>query len=344
MKFKTILFSLILFSQTLFAQSIPLKIHIQNYFLAYQNNSEIRLNLGDYVSDLNYILYKNTNKQFYFDPWNDVIYHNGALSYSHYTSYFPRTGYQVWLDINFTDFNSSYGGFLDYNSSGEAVLGGLYWKKIYNPWNTPNLEDYWKQITTVLHEYAHVFGAGIGEYYNTTFVPDNTGVNPYDFLSILDQSNPFWSYKGDFIYDPLTWNIFNRYECGYPTTRSQLLLTTRYSNLTSYLINQNFRYPNTTINLSDYIQISIIDSSGNPISNAKVDIYNNSGVLLETLYTGYFGIVLYNWNYDITSWDILRIAKINKPGYPNKSRWFGIYDFQIATMNGQFPPVIWIVM
>src|SRR5436190_2195899 len=61
--------------------------------------------------------------------------------------------------------------------------------------NADNSIDYYmRQILTVVHEFGHLHGLGISEYYNLR-APDMTGVAPIEDLVQVSPLSPYWSQR-----------------------------------------------------------------------------------------------------------------------------------------------------
>ena len=318
---KKLLLTLLLSLQICAAQTVDLI-----YFVDSQlNNSQIINNLQGYTATLNYILSKNTSKQF---RNAGVFVKNSPNFWSGSANNLPTSGYQIWVDLDYTDYPFTHNGYLSFDQSGAAVLADIRVPKIYDPFNPSDLRDYWQQITTILHEYAHVFGAGIGEYYNLINIQDRTGIHPIHNLSIFSPFDSFWQRKPDFIYDPLTWNIYNREILGRPNSLYTLLTTTRYSFLTANLINFNYRYPFYNPATANKVVINLSRPSNIKIWSA--DNYSNN-LLINTNASGSF---VYPWNPGIFGTDNLRLIKISNDLSTN-SLWLSVFDLQIEALHGR---------
>ncbi|MEK6878570.1 MAG: hypothetical protein AABY22_03130, partial [Nanoarchaeota archaeon] len=136
-----------------FSEQVPVKFFVDPSFLNYQTSTEIQNNLVGYINDLNYVLSKNTYKWLVFSGFV-VKTQNNAQFWDGWANNLPNSNYDVWVDIDKSDYPFSYGGYCSFNNTGEAVLADLIWSKFYNPLNPSDLKDYWSQVTVFLHEYA----------------------------------------------------------------------------------------------------------------------------------------------------------------------------------------------
>lgn len=184
-----------------------------------------------YVDDINHILEKNTIRRLIL---KDVIIVDSKPHTDYMLGEFPETNYEIWAYVEKSTMNYSHSGYMGYDLSGAGVCGGMKWTQIYNPL-VGDAEDYWRQISAILHEMAHIWGAGIGEYYNLCTIKDTTQA-PFLDINCLDSQDSFWSDKQDFMVDPLLKIPYT------PTpTREFYLETVKYSNLTAKVINGHYR-------------------------------------------------------------------------------------------------------
>jgi hypothetical protein len=251
------------------------------------------------------------------------------------TSPLPTSGYDLWIVIHKSTAAVSYGGFASNDSAGNqaSVVAGTYWKEIYNPSSPSVLCDYAKQLSIVLHELAHTFTAGIGEYYTITSVTDLTG-SPTLNIDINNSSDEYWSDKQDFLYDPLTTTAY----CA--ATKTQILSTIRYSNLSAYVINNSFR---GALSYFAGFTVRYLNSSGTPLSNSPVKVWTvpsgSNAVLIFNGVTDANGEVYVAWDTPPSGHNAsshLKLLKVYKPGYTPKAKYVSIWDSDIAKyLNSQ---------
>lgn len=315
---KKLLLSLLLFVLPVRSETVDVVYFIDNRL----NTENVVAKLDNYTAILNYILSKNTNKQFR----NAGVYLKSGRFWSEGVTSLPRYNYQVWVDLDYTDYPFTHNGYLSWDQSGAAVLADIKCPTIYDPFNTSNIRDFWQQITTILHEYAHVFGGGIGEYYSLINVPDRTGVFPTHNLSMYNTLDTYWGNKYDFIYDPLTWNVYGKSVVGSPTTLFGVLVNTRYSNLTAAQINFNYRYPFVNPAAASKFVINI-----NKVANIKVwSVDQYSSNLLVDIDSN---TLTYTWGDTLFGSELLKLIKITD-GAITRSLYISLFDLQIAALSG----------
>ncbi len=87
---------------------------------------------------------------------------------------------------------------MGFDESGAGVAAGLKWDAIHDPslisGNQQDVAQYWRQIDHIVHEFEHVYGAGLGEYYNLAHVDDTTGVAPISNIR-LDATVRVWNVR-----------------------------------------------------------------------------------------------------------------------------------------------------
>src|SRR6185503_13107869 len=124
--------------------------------------------LPKYVADMNAILSKNTSRRLVFDPETGIVLTSTKPQTDSATLPLPTQGFEIWAYAVKTSNTMSYGGYAGMDKSGAGVLAGLKWTRLYDPdtLTAGAVADYTIQLDHMLHELAHVFGAGIGEYYS----------------------------------------------------------------------------------------------------------------------------------------------------------------------------------
>ncbi|MBK8616085.1 MAG: S-layer homology domain-containing protein [Anaerolineales bacterium] len=301
--------------------------------------------LGEYVHDMNVILAKNTSRRLIFNPETDIILTNTQPHSNQATPPLPVEDFEIWAHAIRTDYSTSYGGYAGIDDGGAGVLAGLKWTKLYDPnsLSADEVVDYWTQINNMLHELAHVFGAGYGEYYKLTTIQDSTGVAPLLNINILNQNDAFWSDKPDFMTDPLLKNAAQAMIAGQPANRANLLDYVEYSKLTAKIISSDYRNGSPTIDLSQ-INIKVVSTDGQPLNEAKVDVWSVFGgspystqLMVDDL-TNENGEIGFSWgglSNPHNSYDFLRLIKVYKEGYVASARYFSIFDADIEKLvNG----------
>ncbi len=294
--------------------------------------------LQKYVNDMNSILEKNTCRHLEFDIQTGVVITDIQPHTNFASSPLPEEGFEIWAQVIASDYPFSYGGYGGLDKSGAGVLAGLEWAKIYDPdlVTGSELQDYWTQINNMLHELAHVFGAGIGEYYKLATIIDTSGEYPLINIDAMDPGDIYWSDKNDFFADPLLRNA-NR-EGFY--TREELLEYTKYSDLTAVIISGNYRNELPSVDL-DHIFVSVVDGDGNPVTDADIKIWSVIGKapylsnLITEEITDAQGKISFAWggaSDPHNNYDFLRLIKVYKDGFIPSAMYISIYDADIAKL------------
>jgi hypothetical protein len=298
--------------------------------------------LPQYVADMNVILAKNTNRQLVFDSTTGIILTNTQPHSNNASLALPVDGFEIWAYAVTSPYQVSYGGYMGIDQSGAGVLAGLKWTRLYNPdkLKPEEVADYWTQINNMLHELAHVFGAGIGEYYNLSIVKDMTNVSPSLDINILDPEDAFWKDKPDFMTDPLLQNPVRTAGAASFSNRESLLAFVQYSSLTAAIINGNYRNSVPTVDLSNIV-LHVVDSNGLPIRMADVKIWSITGntsyqsqLMIESL-TDDNGQIIFAWGGSSTPhniYDFLRLIKVHQDGYAAAAKYVSIFDADIVKL------------
>lgn len=298
--------------------------------------------LPKYIEDMNIVLIKNTNRRLVFNPETDIII---AISQPHSNQAhapFPVENFQVWAYAIPSSYLISYGGYAGIDDSGAGVLAGLKWKEIYDPeqLTSSQLIDYWTQINNMLHELAHVFGAGIGEYYKLSNIKDTTGISPFLDINVLDSNDSFWVNKRDFMADPLLRNPVRTEGLEWLSTREALLTFVKYSSLTAAIMSGDYRNGFSTIDLQN-ITVSVTTVYGDLLVGANVKIWSVAGdnsyqsQLIMDGFTDTNGQITFAWggsSMPHNCYDFLRLVKVYKNGYLASAKYVSIFDADITKL------------
>ncbi len=294
--------------------------------------------LPKYVEDLNSILAKNTNRRLVFNPETDIIITN-TQPFSNQASHpLPVENFEIWAYAVLSKQPYSYGGYAGLDVSGAGVLAGLQWASLYDPdtFGTGEAMDYWTQINNMLHELAHVFGAGMGEYYKLSTIQDATGIPPFLNINVFDSNDSFWSTKPDFMADPLLRNAIQE---GL-SDREALLNYVEFSALTAKIISSDYRNEVPTIDLQNIV-VRVVAGNGAPISHANIKIWSIIGnspyqaQLLVDDYTDSEGQLSFSWGGSQNphnNYDFLRLIKVYKNGFIASAKYISIYDADITKL------------
>ncbi len=314
-----------------------LKEHVIKFYLdpALVSDPDLaRAALSKYVQDMNVILAKNTNRRLLFDPQTGLILTTSQPHTNSARPPLPTSGFEIWVHAVYTDKALSYGGYAGIDSSGAGVLAGLHWTRLYDPDQlSPNqVLDYSIQLNNMLHELAHVFGAGIGEYYNLATIQDTTGSEPLLNINLNDPADPYWNDKTDFLTDPLL-------RLTRSASRQEYLATVRYSALTATILNGEYRNGIPSLN---QFTVQVLDQNGQPVPAANVKVWNVQGgapypsQLLFDVLTDENGQVTLPWGGSSSphsSYNFLRLIKAYKDGVPiSQPRYLSIFDADHARL------------
>lgn len=298
--------------------------------------------LPKYVEDMNAILAKNTNRRLLFDADTGIINTPTQPFSNQAPSSLPVEGFEIWAHAVQSPYIYSYGGYAGIDTNGAGVLAGLKWARLYDPdaLTADELDDYWTQINNMLHELAHVFGAGIGEYYKLASVQDTTGAAPFLAINVLDPKDAFWSDKQDFLTDPLLWNAAKTESLSSLTNREALIDYVKYSDLTAAILNGDYRNAAPMADLEN-ITVRVVDANGVAQSHATVKIWSVVGAdpypseLLKDVVTGSDGRISFAWGGSANShnnYDFLRLIKVYKEGFIASVQYISIFDTDIVKL------------
>ncbi len=301
--------------------------------------------LSVYVEDMNYVLSKNTNRRLVFDPDKNIILTSTRPQTNSHPINLITDDYEIWAHVTKNtrqDYTSSYGGYAGGDISGAGVLAGLYWSKIYDPKNLADideLDDYWGQITAMMHELAHVFGAGSLEYYDLAEVDDTTNIEPIINIRLSEPDDSYWKNKHDYFSDPLLGDIMHL-TVPYPKlyeTRGEVLNSLQYSQLTAKIISGFYRLQwDKRLPNMDEITIRVVDSSGNPIPSSTVKVFSiivsrpYGSSLSEDKMTDMNGKIVFDWEpapyLPYFTGANLKLIKVYKDGYQSTAKYVSLVD------------------
>ena len=265
--------------------------------------------LPGYVDDMNqffdgtkvnltYAGYTLTN----VNPVTSVPASNGDL---------PQYDFELWaVSVQKSpSTNTLLKGWMDADISGAGVANGMRWAAIYNPDNPSNLMDYEIQIGITVHELAHVFWAGVPEYYAFRYATDTTGIYPILDVDWQNPNDPYWMDKQEIFNDPM----FGSYS-----------LNAEFAEITKNIINgENRSRPNLpyldgfTVSGSMYLKVWSVTTCAYPTTTL--------------LFDGWAEDKYFEWDGDYlnTCYNELRLIKAYKPGYTGV-KWFGTLDSLIG--------------
>jgi hypothetical protein len=200
-----------------------------------------------------------------------------------------------------------------------------------------DLWNYWRQLDTLAHEFAHVFGAASGEYYSLRNVPDTTATEPLENISYTDfgpTSDPYWSQHADYWHDPmmvwtprLTWN--------------ELISQVRFANVTAAMINAGFRdlFPlSRPVPDLSATRVVVAGDSQTRLADTLVRAWKvmalppfTSQLIFEGR-TGGDGAVQFSWDGEPNNSDNVMVIKAWPNNAPPIVKWFSFYDAEEQRM------------
>jgi hypothetical protein len=332
------------------ASSVPpqttIREHVFKFYLDPSLTPDVvfaQTNLPKYIADMNAILAKNTNRRLVFNPETDIVLTQVPPQSNHTSSPLPEEGFEIWAHAELTAYPVSYGGNASIDSSGAGVLAGLKWTRLYDPDRlaSRDVPDYWTQINNMLHELAHVFGAGAGEYYNLSTIRDMTGISPLQDINISDPDDPFWSDKADFLADPLLRNAAQTGGLELSSDRSGLLDYVKFSDLTATIMNRSYRNSLPMADL-DLLTVRVLANGGTPVIGANVKIWSVIGAapyqsrLITDVSTDAEGEAVFSWGSSTNphnNYDFLRLIKTFRDGYAASAQYVSIFDVDRQKLN-----------
>jgi hypothetical protein len=235
----------------------------------------------------------------------------------------PADNYNLWAWIDFSPGRNR--GTMSWHYDGTGILDCGF-EKMSDPEN-PGY-DYDIQLYVLLHEYAHNFGAGIGEYYRTALIPDKTGTDPYLTVSTLDPDCRYWSKRQDFLIDPLLRNTS-------PWTAM------KFSELTATIIDSGkYRISSFPVKVTpeNDVLVKVFDSKWAPIPQARIEAWKKLKEIPERykiVETDNDGASIIDWgieNEDQMTTDPARLIKVYASDYLSAATHFTLWDHQYSAI------------
>lgn len=326
----------------------PIRFFVDPALVPPNDEAIIAGHLAGYVEILNQ-LFKPAQRQFDFDPTTGVIVTPDAPESGWCCpggAPLPESGFEIWARIRMTDHPEygSYGGYMTLDESGAGVADGLMWSEVWDPGalepGSASMEDFWRQIDHIAHELAHVFGAGISEYYNLAIVDDVTGREPrldIDFSRYPD--DPYWGTRGDFIGDPLLANAWDNALLGHPRDIPHLVAAARFAPLTCAVIARGLRNAGTRdAALPDLAHVRVVArdaATGQPLPDARVTVWSVQSAApyaCEVIAEGQANGFWFDWGNaaPFNNADHLRLVKASADGFRPGGAYVSVFDAQAA--------------
>lgn len=272
--------------------------------------------LMQYVADMNVVLAKNTSRRLVYGGYvpSMTAPHNDISPVP-----IPTDDFQIWVYIQPSGVpDYSTGGYIAVDSSGAGVIDGMLWGQIYHT----DALDRSKQLYTMLHEFSHVFNAGIGEYYSLITVPDASGKQPLQNIDMLNPANPFAAAHMDWRGDPLLWNVGG--------LRDVFLAGCKFADVTALTIDSNWRAGIDTLT-----SFKIVKSAQGPVSDLVYTayVYGKNGMLLQFgEFDGEF--VVNGWGNYRNADNNAKLVKVFRGARFIAQRWVTPYDLDKAKLAG----------
>ncbi|MDP3962594.1 MAG: hypothetical protein Q8Q03_01890 [bacterium] len=321
-------------------QASEIKLHRMTFYVdpyLVTDHAVAQARLQKYVDDLNFILEKNTNRRLLLDHVKTEAFpahgfYGGGV--------FPQEDFDILVQVRASQvWWTSYGGNVSFNEDGSGIMYNHCWLGIYDPDDVSICSDYTIQLEYLAHELAHVFGAGIGEYYSHAHIDDKTGSLPDLSMNISNYPNdPYWNIsKSPYLKDPLLnpSQLIQREI----KNRADLLEAMEYSPLTAAILNSGCRgvYLPTVPDLS-CITIKVVDArNGMPMPGSAVRIWSRSSALDDVVVTDNLGTTSFSWK-EFPFMDIfgLKMVKVSKGGYRPAGICISVFDLQeIKLLDGK---------
>lgn len=334
-----------------------LRFFIQQDLAAALTTQQLRDRLSQYASYIQTIFHRETLRHFSFDPINDITVVTASPFSGNAYGALPNVGFEMWVHASLTDSPTygSYDGYANLDLSGAAGADGMKWTAIYDlatlvPGSADAFEAH-KQLSTVLHEFEHSFGAGLGEYYDLSNMSDPTGLEPvFPTTNFTTAGDPFWAARTEFWGDPLCGMVYGQAMFGNPTDMTQIINLTRFAPSSVGVINgyhrSSERYLDAVPALYDVRVRIVAAGTGAPIPGATVRVWNrrNPGTYGDfeapVSPTSDPAEFRFPWSPNITNnvfgnWDNAKIVKVSAPGFTAKAQWATIYEAQkTRTIDG----------
>jgi hypothetical protein len=317
------------------------------------STQDLQARLTQYAAHLQTIWHRESLRRLIFAPATDITVTTANPFSNNAFPPVPEIGFELWIHADWSNGSvyGSNGGFIALDVSGAGGADGMHWTQIYDPSTlapgSTDLYEYWKQIDTTTHEFEHVFGAGMGEYYSARNFDDATGVAPLYDVDYFAPADPFFAMHPDFWADPLLRNAWDNYRTGNATALPALLDAVHFSGTSRGIINGCYRNADSGFNgartaLPDlaHVRIRVVDSTtGQNIPGATLRIWNqpNPGPMSSqertVVATSTPGVFEFNWTADssfvpLNNWDNGKLLKAFANGYVAKAQWEWIYDAQ----------------
>lgn len=315
--------------------------------------------LTQYVADVNTVFVRETVRSFVFDPAVDLQWITPTAAPPCRCD--GLVAGEIAVCIGKSTRGYSHGGLsLGWTRPYRGVVWNMNWQAIHDPLRlskasvSPSLEstekDYLaRQLKTLIHELEHVFGAGSGEYYNTAFAADTTGVAPTANLALTDDADLYWWSRQNWRLDPLLGTVYDE-QLGPATNRVTTLNMIRFTQGTRASINTDWSdWPKLVtskfMSATSATQVRVFDRgtraalAGARVSVWRVPAAKQTAILLDQGATDSSGRFVFDWGCGFTCFDAAKailLVKASAPGRAPVATWFTVFDaFEQKAVQGQ---------
>lgn len=326
------------------------------------NGNEIGRRLSQYVADLNTVFVRESVRSFAFDPATDLMFVDPATQTGCVPGPTHNVAGEVRICITKSPLNYSHGG--NAGSRTNPVSGSIFnlkWLTVHDPLRLSKTtappatvsseEDYvQRQFRTLVHELEHIYGAGMGEYYNLATGTDRTGVAPLHNLALSNRVDPYWWSRQHWRLDPLLGQIYGYY--GPATSRVSALQAIRFNAGTKAHINTDwskwpYAFDSNYFNpLTQATEVWIADPlTDAPVAGAQVTVWRvpqpPSAAITQVAQgsTDAVGRFVFNWQCSpncFNNYSGILLVKATAPQRDPAATWFSIFDgFEQKAAFGQ---------
>lgn len=337
-----------------------LKFRVDPQLSAGTTSAEIGRRLSQYVADINTVFVRESVRSFVFDPVADLAFIDPAADARCKAGPINTVAGTIEVCIAKSAQNYSYGGYAGQVTNPQAgSLKGLNWQNIYDPLQlskavvAPSIvtseEDYvLRQLRTLIHELEHVFGAGMGEYYNVASGTDRSGVSPTRNLALTDRNDRYWWSRQHWKLDPLLTAIYNYY--GPAKDRAGMLKMTRFNAGTKAHINTDWSqwpyYSAYVMPMTTATEVWVTDPISNtPVAGAQVTVWQvpqpTSAAAKQVAQgnTDSVGRFVFDWKCNpncFNNYTGILLVKATAQQRDPAATWFSIFDaFEQKAVFGQ---------
>jgi hypothetical protein len=327
-----------------------LRFFLHSDVVAGLSTADLQSRLSQYATHLQTIWHRESLRRLTFNPETDITIVSASPFSNNAFPPLAEFGFELWAYADLSPTIASYGGNVAIDLSQAGGANNMHWTQIYDPGSlapgSSELNDYSKQLTAMIHEFEHAFGAGFGEYYTAADFDDLTGIAPFYSVDYFTPEDPFWNSRPDFWSDPLLRNVWNNYRIGNPNSLPAVLDATHFSTTSRGIIDGCYRNAgfssttHTTLPDLAHVRVKVVDAgTGQPIPGVTLRIWNRPAPVPTGMEerpivpTGTPGVFEFDWNNGspaspLSNADNGKLLKAFAAGYQSRAQWEWIYDAQ----------------